>query len=150
MTTVTDPVLHNRIPVQVSSEGNANAQPVISAEEANAIASREANSYFNPRSVAPPSSEYVERAQLSQPGTPPSLGAGYTHREDLAHLSQPPSPEYTVRMQGAQQRFQSLDSENEEAALAAPPDYANIGARNAGRFASNVPAHTGHRRIDSR
>ena len=152
-TTVTSPVLHLKVPVQISSEGNPDALPVISAEEATAIASRQANDFFNPRSIAPPSPEYRERAQLqflpSDP--PPSPGEGYTHRQDLSHLNDRPSPEYSVRMNGAQQRFQSLSFENEEAALAPPPDYSyssisSGGARVASSVASQPPRTT---RIDA-
>ena len=138
-TTVTSPVLHLKIPVQISSEGNPDALPAISAEEATAIASREANTFFNPRSIAPPSPEYRERAQFqftpSEP--PPSPGEGYTHRQDLSHLNDRPNPEYAVRMNGAQQRFQSLSFENEEAALAAPPNYSYSSISNGGPRVAN-------------
>ncbi|KAI4134067.1 MAG: hypothetical protein LQ347_001836 [Umbilicaria vellea] len=66
-TSVTAPIMHLKVPVQVSSERNANAQPLISAEEAQAIAAREADGYFSPRSFAPPSPEYTERAELVRP-----------------------------------------------------------------------------------
>lgn len=140
-TTVTSPVLRLKVPVQISSEGNPKALPAISAEEATAIASREVNAFFNPRSIAPPSPEYRERAQLQflPSDAPPSPGEGYTHRQDLSHLNTRPSPEYTVRMNGAQQRFQSLSFENEEAALAPPPDYSYSSISNGGpRIASSV------------
>ena len=140
-TTVTSPVLHLKIPVQISSEGNPDAVPAISAEEATAIASREVNAFFDPRSIAPPSPEYRERAQFqSNPSdAPPSPGEGYTHRQDLSHLNDRPNPEYTVRMNGAQQRFQSLSFENEEAALAPPPDYSYSSISNGGpRIASSA------------
>ena len=134
---VSDPTLHLKLPIQVSSEGNPHAQPTISANEANAIASREANAFFNPRSVAPPSPELTERAQLD---APPRPGPGWTHRADLSRLSQRRSPEDSVRMNSAQQRFQSLSFENEEreeTALAPPPGYSAFGNRN--RVQSNVP-----------
>ena len=140
-TTVTSPVLHLKIPVQISSEGNPNALPAISAEEATAIASRQANAFFDPRSIAPPSPEYRERAQLQfvSADAPPSPGEGYTHRQDLSHLNTRPAPEYTVRMNGAQQRFQSLSFENEEAALAPPPEYSHSSILSgATRIASSV------------
>ena len=140
-TTITSPVLHLKIPVQISSEGNPNALPAISAEEATAIASRQANAFFDPRSIAPPSPDSRERAQLqlipSEP--PPSPGEGYTHRQDLSHLNTRPTPEYTTRMNGAQQRFQSLSFDDEEAALAPPPDYSSSSISNgAARIASSV------------
>lgn len=63
-TSVTAPTMHLKVPVQVSSERNANARPLISPEEAQAIAAREAAGYFSPRAFAPPSPEYTERAEL--------------------------------------------------------------------------------------
>ena len=68
-TSVTAPIMHLKAPVQVSSERNANAQPLISPEEAQAIAAREADGYFTPRSFAPPSPEYTERAELVRPAS---------------------------------------------------------------------------------
>ncbi len=139
---VSDPTLHIKLPIQVSSEGSSSAQPSFSADEASAIAFREANDIFSPRSVAPPSLQFVEQAQLD---TPPSPGPGWTHRAQLSQLSGHPIPEYSVRMNGAQQRFQSLSFENEEAseaAMAPPPGYsAFVGARN--RVSSNVPGPRG-------
>ena len=79
----------------------------------------------------PPSVEYIGRAQLVPQDAPPSPGAGYTHRHSFGQLPQRPAPEYTVRMQAAQQRSLSLSFEDEEAALAPPPRYASSGGRNA-------------------
>lgn len=140
-TTVTSPVLHLKIPVQISSEGNPDALPAISAEEATAIASREANVFFDPRSIAPPSPAYRERAQFqfNPSDAPPSPGEGYTHRQDLSHLNDRPSPEFAVRMNGAQQRFQSLSFENEEAAPAPPPDYSYSSISNRGSMTASSP-----------
>ena len=53
------PSLHLKVPVQISAEGS-DSRPTISEEEAAAIAAREADGYFVPRSVAPPSPEYTE------------------------------------------------------------------------------------------
>ena len=137
-TSVSDPTLHLKLPIQVSSEGNPRAQPTISAEEADAITSREADNFFNPRSVAPPSPNVTERAQLD---APPCPGPGWSHRES-------PTPEYSVRMNSVQQRFQSLSFENEERieergeeALAPPPGYSAFDGRN--RIQSNVPRQRG-------
>ncbi|KAL8729647.1 MAG: hypothetical protein Q9166_004596 [cf. Caloplaca sp. 2 TL-2023] len=71
-TSVTDPVMHLKLPIQISSEPSADAQPNISEGEAEAIARREAADFaWHPRNVAPPSPEYTEQAQLD--GTlPPS------------------------------------------------------------------------------
>lgn len=135
--TVTDPTLHLKLPIQVSSEGNPNAKPTISAEEHAAIAAREANAYFDPRSVAPPSPEYTEHARLDAP----------PNRAMAGNIGD--SPQYSVRTSGAQPRFQSLSFEGEEAALALapPPEYAHIGGRNRQRVTSNVPSPLGSPRL---
>ena len=140
-TSVSDPRLRLKLPIQISSEGNPNAQPTISIDEANAIASRQAIDFFHPRSVAPPSPQFTERAQLD---APPSPGPGWTHRSPLTTLTNRPSPENTVRMNSAQQRFQSLSFENEnpgegreQAALEPPPGYSAFGSSR-GRIQSNV------------
>ena len=142
-TSISDPTLHVKLPIQVSSAGNPRAQPTISADEANAIAARETNSFFDPRSVAPPSPELTERAHLD---TPPSPGPGWTHRTGSSNPSGRSSPEYSVRMIGAQQRFQSLTFEDEEsgegrqeAAMAQPPEYSTFGGGRV-RRRSNVPS----------
>ena len=54
------PSLHLKVPVQISAEGS-DSRPTISDEEAAAIAAREADGYFVPRSIAPPSPEYIEQ-----------------------------------------------------------------------------------------
>lgn len=146
---VSDPTLRIKIPIQVSSEGNPHAQSSISAEEANALAFREANDIFNPRSVAPPSPQFIEQAQLDPPQSP---DLGRTQRAELAQLSGRTSPEISVRMNGAQQRFQSLSFENEEAseaAMAPPPGYsAFVGARN--RVSTNFPGQLGQADANNR
>ncbi|MCJ1443345.1 MAG: hypothetical protein MMC23_003843 [Stictis urceolatum] len=53
--------LHIKLPLQIASEGNPDARPVISPEEAASIARREADQAWVPRSFAPP---------------PPSEGSG--------------------------------------------------------------------------
>lgn len=105
--TVKNPTLHLKLPIQVSSEGNPNAEPQISLQEASAISARSAPDYFNPRSVAPPSPEYTERALLASPNysprgglsprdsiaedtVPPSPGPGWSHRPSLAAVDTPP------------------------------------------------------------
>ena len=128
---------HLRLPVQISAEGNPNAEPAISAEEANAIAARQANEFFNPRNIAPPIPEYTEQAQLGD--APPNPGPDYTHRAPSVSIDGGPSPQYSVRMMGAQPRFQSLSFEGEEAALAPPPDYSAYPGRNRERNPSTVP-----------
>jgi len=148
---VSDPTLHVKLPIQVSSEGNPHPQPTLSADESDAIASREANDFFTPRSMAPPSPQLTEQAQL---GAPPSPGPGWTHRADLSQLAGRPSPEYGMRGHNAQQRFQSLSFENEERieereeeVLAPPPGYSAFGGRN--RVQSNVPSQLGQVRMTS-
>ena len=64
-TKVSSPHMTLRTPIQVSSEGNPDSVPLISDQEAAAIARRESLGYFEPRSVAPPSPEYTERAVLT-------------------------------------------------------------------------------------
>lgn len=53
------------------------------------------------------------------------------------------SPQFSVRMYGAQPRFQSLSFEGEEVALAPPPDYADIAGRTRQRTTSNTPSPLG-------
>ena len=55
--TVSASNLHLKVPLQIAAEGNADATPIISDEEAASIARREADGLFVPRSVAPPESE---------------------------------------------------------------------------------------------
>ena len=141
--TVTDPTLHLKLPVQVSSEGNPNAQPAPSADEASAITSREADGFFVPRNMAPPNPDYVRQTRTGQIDTPPSPGPGYSHRGSLAERIEEPSPEYSVQQNGRQQRFQSLSFEDEEGALAPPPEYSSLGGRATERVATNVPSASG-------
>ena len=104
-TTVTAPIMHLRVPIQVSSEGNANAQVLISPEEAQAIAARDADGFFAPRSVGPPSPEYTERAELARPAS---------QVIDLAMGPQPPGYSFSSRhdrsMSFAAARNMSLSS----------------------------------------
>ena len=65
--TVSAPTMHLKVPLQISSATNIVARPEISPAEAHAIAAREADNFFNPRSVAPPSPEYTETAAIVQP-----------------------------------------------------------------------------------
>ena len=64
---ISSTVMHLKLPVQISSEGNPNAQPTISEAEAQAIAARETIYDLQPRSLAPPSPEYTERAEIVNP-----------------------------------------------------------------------------------
>ncbi|MCJ1323224.1 hypothetical protein MMC15_008578 [Xylographa vitiligo] len=73
--------MHLKIPLQVSAEGNPDARPTISDEEMQAIAARNVDDELAPRSVAPPSPEYIEHAHLDRSGS-------------VASAVLPPSPEY--------------------------------------------------------
>ena len=92
--TATATTLHLKLPIQVSSEGNTSRRPSIAEQEAEAAAAAsDAIDFFNPRSLAPPSPEYTERAQLA---SIPSESPEYTERSaPVSHV--PPSPEYTER-----------------------------------------------------
>ena len=88
--TISSTTMHLKLPIQISSEGNPNARPTISEAEAQAIAAREANYDLQPRSVAPPSPEYTERAEIVRPlprettVSPPvysAFGAGGSRRQ---------------------------------------------------------------------
>ncbi|KAI4216493.1 MAG: hypothetical protein LQ351_000982 [Letrouitia transgressa] len=61
---VSAPTLHLKLPIQISAAGNADARPSISESERDAMTRREANEFMWPRSIAPPSPEYTERAVL--------------------------------------------------------------------------------------
>ncbi|MCJ1287254.1 hypothetical protein MMC26_006602 [Xylographa opegraphella] len=73
--------VHLKIPLQVSAEGNPDARPTISDEEMQAIAARNVDAELAPRSLAPPSPEYIEHAHLDRSGS-------------VASAILPPSPEY--------------------------------------------------------
>ena len=62
--TVSTTHFHLKVPIQIAARGNADARPVISDEEAASIARREADGYFEPRTIRAP--EQVPREQ-----TPP-------------------------------------------------------------------------------
>ena len=76
--TVSAQTMHLKVPLQIASAGNAHARPEISAAEAQAIAAREADDFFHPRSVAPPSPEYTERADLAQASSNAAPPPGYS------------------------------------------------------------------------
>ena len=84
------PTLSLKLPIQVTAEGNVNARPSISDEEAAAIAAREANGVFQPRSIAPPRPEYIARepqilgVNIASPEYPPGSAHGGQHRRSLA------------------------------------------------------------------
>ena len=79
-TTVTASTLRLKVPLQLFGAGNPSATATISADEAQAIAAREADGIFQPRNMAPPSPEYTEHAQLVRPMYPMETAAppGYS------------------------------------------------------------------------
>ena len=91
-TTVSSTSLHLKLPLQISAERNPDARPTISEEEMQAIAARQVNDELVPRSIAPPSPEYTEVAEL---GT--FLRSSSPHLHTLRTNSLPPSPEYQER-----------------------------------------------------
>lgn len=121
--TVSSTSLHLKLPLQVSAEGNPDAHPTISEEEMHAIAARQVNAELVPRSIAPPSPEYTEVAELQTflRSSSPALAALRTN-------SMPPSPQYEEHAPVL--RTGSMGSplvdplpSIEEDASAAPPDY---------------------------
>ncbi|KAL8797005.1 MAG: hypothetical protein Q9195_000776 [Heterodermia aff. obscurata] len=85
------PTLNLKLPIQMTAEGNVNARPSISDEEAAAIAAREANGVFQPRSIAPPRPEYIARGpqvlgvNIASPEYPPGSNHG-EHRQPVVHF----------------------------------------------------------------
>ena len=150
-TSVSDPSLHLKLPIQISSEGTRNARPPLSANEANVVTSQAVDQFFDPRNIAPPNPEFTERAQLS---APPSPIPGRSPEARGSPATGRPTREYFVRLAGAQQRFQSLsfESENEEAdeaAMAPPPEYSSA-FRGRGGIQSSVPDQSGLPRVSFR
>lgn len=88
--TVSAQTLHLKVPLQISATGNIDARPEISAAEAQAIAARELDDFFNPRSLAPPSPEYTERAEFAQPLSP-------SMRHTPSNATPPPGYSYMLR-----------------------------------------------------
>ena len=108
-----DPTMHLRVPLQISSEGNADAQPLISQAEALAIATRESLHALLPRSIAPPSPEYTERMEVS-PG-------GESHQMYPSRNALPPSPENTDSVELATAARLNSNTAN-------PPEYSAVGS----------------------
>jgi hypothetical protein len=101
--------VHLKLPLQLSAAGNALALPTISASEAAAIARREVDSAFAPRSVAPPIPEYTERAQAAG-----AAAAG---------------PERRWSVFATDGGWRDEGSGGSEAEAAAPPEYNALGRR---------------------
>lgn len=108
------PNLSLRLPIQVSAEGNVDARPSISDEEAAAMAAREADVDFQPRSMAASSPEYTARE--------PQLVR--THVPSPAY---PPNPEYGEHRQLTRQLERDYDSDHRE--NAPPPGYSSLSRR---------------------
>lgn len=105
----TAPSIHLKLPIQISSEGNADASLAVSPREADAMAAREFAGAFDPRSSTFPSPEYSETSPLSNFAIP--------------------SPEYTEFDQLGRARIPNLDS--------GAPDYS--AERSASPAGSTLP-----------
>lgn len=122
--TASTTTLHLKLPLQISAEGNPDARPTISEAEMHAIAARQVNEALVPRSIAPPSPEYTEVAELS-PFARTSAPSVFPSRT----ISMPPSPEYeertpnVLRTGSMGSAFETPLPLIEESASAAPPDY---------------------------
>lgn len=98
-TSLKDPTLHLKLPIQISAEGKENAQQTMTPQAADAIASQQASEFFNPRSIAPPISELTQTSTtMGPPGTRnPRMGFSTPIRtsidEDSPLLSNP-RPEF--------------------------------------------------------
>ena len=137
--------MHLKIPLQVSTEGNPDARPTISEEEMLAIAARNIDDELAPRSLAPPSPQYIEHAHLDRSGsvgsaislpspdyfenTTPAIRAG-----SVGQLM-PPIPEYSERADVMQEMIRPARG----APLEARPDrdtelpgYSALGGRGTG------------------
>ncbi|MCJ1339499.1 hypothetical protein MMC09_004789 [Bachmanniomyces sp. S44760] len=120
--------MHLKVPLQISSAGRPNAQPIISAEEAAAIAARQTSSDLLPRSFAPPSPEYTEHASSAaiRP-LAPAIHQSPEYSESAEYVSSG-SPRNTHR--GS---LRSPSVSGDHAAQAAPPGYSMVAGRSPGR-----------------
>ena len=125
--TATATTLHLKLPLQISSEGSASRRASIAEQEAEAAAAASyAVDFFNPRSLAPPSPEYTERAELvSIPRADPEV----TERSQSVSFV-PTSPQYTEQPRSASfapssgeyaELMRSLPTQTYE--IAPPPEY---------------------------
>ena len=109
-TTVTASTMHIKVPIQISTEGNPDARPSISTEEAQAIAAREADDYFLPRITSINSGHAIPEYSEVHPDTANEL----------------PSPNYTEYDQPIRSAInQIIDVEQ-----AAPPGYSSFSPGN--------------------
>ncbi|KAI4165906.1 MAG: hypothetical protein LQ342_000337 [Letrouitia transgressa] len=112
---VSAPTLHLKLPIQISAAGNADARPSISESESEAMARREANEFMWPRSIAPPSPEYTERAVLL-PSSSAAAAAAMGARGE-----RPPSP--TALEELMREPEEGRGNGGEEGEEAPPPGY---------------------------
>ncbi|MCJ1246973.1 hypothetical protein MMC30_004184 [Trapelia coarctata] len=125
--TVSSTSLHLKLPLQISVEGNPDAHPTISEEEMHAIAARQVNEALIPRSIAPPSPEYTEVAELQT-----FLRSSSPARPPLRTNSMPPSPDYeehapVLRTGSMGSPLAEPLSSIEASSSVAPPDYSAAG-----------------------
>lgn len=118
---VTAPSMHIKVPIQVSMEGNPDARPSISAQEAQAIAAREANDIFSPRHVTPPTPEYIGQANLGGLPSPE-----YSELEQN-NARGPPSPDYAEYAQPVRPAMTQIYEDSESIS---PPVYSSFSQRN--------------------
>ena len=125
--TVSSTSLHLKLPLQISAQGNPDAHPTISEEEMHAIAARQVDVSLIPRSIAPPSPEYTEVAELQT-----FLRSSSPHSAPLRTNSMPPSPDYeehapVLRTGSMGSPLADPLPSIEASASAAPPDYTAAG-----------------------
>lgn len=116
-TTVADPTIHIKLPIQISSEANPHARPSISVQEAEAIAAREADDLLSPRSFVTTNADYAEQSRLSRFEFP-SPDYFESREQDTRHL---PSPDYVEHAQS------TIPPDVDRAS---PPVYSNLSDRN--------------------
>ena len=92
-TSVVDPTLHLKLPIQISVEGKDSSQQSMTAQEASAIASQQANEFFNPRTIAPPPPQWTNSSTSIAGSRTPRRGFSTPIRtsidEDSATVSGP-------------------------------------------------------------
>lgn len=120
---VTSPSMHIKVPIQISMEGNPDARPSISAQEARAIATREANDFFSPRNITAPSPEYIGQADLDNFRLP---SPEYSELQQST-TSEPPSPDYAEYAQPVRPAMTQIYEDSESVS---PPVYSSFSQRN--------------------
>ncbi|KAG8533765.1 uncharacterized protein KY384_001506 [Bacidia gigantensis] len=176
---VMDPILHLKLPIQISCEPSPN----IGAGMPSLRDVHASDDFFVPRSVAPPREEFLGRSNLPQispalstspVSTTPMLSStaaeeapatngvntaanptnqrisfSVPQRSSWAPGVIPQRAPQSVRLMGAQQRFQSLSFDDDEALQLAegqdiqpneeqPPEYSSLGGRWRERISTNV------------